>query len=366
MENRQIPLSRVQLFWLNLAFWSGLCLLDIVHYYAYEAGAETENLLLKIVSYSVPYYLGFWILSFGIYRVFHRVKEWPWKKALVTLLGVSFLFGILNMLFSIPLRMLWRRAYAGSEYTFLEAFLINVSKMYPMAISGMLMFCVVLIILFAMNYYQKYRNQYTQTLELESKLTKAQLQTLKMQLQPHFLFNALNTISMMVRQQKGDKAVTMISGLSDLLRKTLNRQSVQLVPLEEEMDILRQYLEIEEVRFQDKLTVSLEIAENTREIKVPSLLLQPIVENAFKYGISRSLGDAFLGISSQINGNYLYLLVENTGPGLPPGWSLQSNQGIGLSSTISRLEQLFGDNFRFRIDNRAKGGVLVEIRIPVQ
>ncbi|MCB0838401.1 MAG: histidine kinase [Bacteroidetes bacterium] len=365
MEQKHIPLTKSQLFLANFLFWALLCALDILQQYVYSTREANDPSWFHILSYVVPYFVSLWALSFLIYRIFLKTIDWPFKRQILTFLPTGLLFGVVNMLISIPSVMVLMRLKEPAEHTFLKALEINISRMYPMIFSGMLMFWLVMFILFALNFYQKYRNQYNVSLELESRLARSELQTLKMQLQPHFLFNALNTIAMMVRGKKTTQAVEMISGLSDLLRKTLSRQSEQMAPFSDELEILRKYLAIEQVRFKDKLTVQFDIDPQSMEVEVPGLLLQPIVENAFKYGISRSMEDAEIRITSQINGQFLHLTVTNTGPGLPEGWSLYKSKGIGLSNTLARLKQLYHENFRFQIDNMEDKGVWVEIRIPV-
>ena len=349
----------------SFLFWTVLCLLDILQQYAYSAESKDGPNWFYILTYAVPYFVSLWGLSIAMYRIFIRLTSWSIKKRIITLTVVSFLFGIVNMFITIPSVMVLRRLKMEHEHTFLDALWLNISRMYPMVFAGTLMLLLIVLILFAFNFYQKYRNQYNVSLELESRLTRSELQTLRMQLHPHFLFNALNTIAMMVRGKRGNQAVEMITGLSDLLRKTLSRQSEQFFPFTEELEILKKYLAIEQVRFKDKLTISFEIDPKSLNVNVPSLILQPIVENAFKYGISQSLEEGEINITSQIHGQFLHLTVTNTGPLLPHDWKLHQNMGIGLSNTEARLKQLYHENYRFQIDNMDDRGVWVEMRIPI-
>jgi LytS/YehU family sensor histidine kinase len=155
------------------------------------------------------------------------------------------------------------------DKTFWQNFKSTLSWDYPLVTNSFLVYWLMIIIMFGLNFYKKFKNQYIQNLELESQLTQSELQTLKMQLQPHFLFNALNTISMMVRRKKGDQAVVMISGLSDLLRTTLTRQSDQFVTLKEELELIRKYLEIEQNRFKDNIKVVYEIDAKLNKYQCP-------------------------------------------------------------------------------------------------
>lgn len=222
------------------------------------------------------------------------------------------------------------------------------------------------VALFALDFYKRFRDQQIRAMSLESQLSQAELRTLKRQLQPHFLFNALNTIAMMVRRNKEEEAVDMISALSDLLRSSLKKQSDQMVMLSEEIDLLKKYLKIEQVRFKDKLTLSFHLQPESLSISVPNLLLQPIVENAFKYGVSQRMEEAGISIISNLSDDFLHLSVVNLGPPLPPDWDFEKNKGIGLSNTVARLKQVYGEAYRFSIKSIDDTGVAVEIRIPLE
>jgi LytS/YehU family sensor histidine kinase len=180
----------------------------------------------------------------------------------------------------------------------------------------------------------------------------------------HFLFNAFNTIAMMVRQKKSDAAVEMIGGLSDMFRMSLNKESRQFVKLKDEIELLKKYLAIESVRYQDRLSVIWDIDENTLKYQVPNFVLQPIVENAFKHGISKSLDQATLGIYTRKEASHLILEVFNSGAAFSSTWELQKDKGIGLSNTIDSLLNLYKEDFKFLI-NEKDNGVSVVLKIPV-
>jgi len=198
---------------------------------------------------------------------------------------------------------------------------------------------------------------------LEGELGKAQLNSMKMQMNPHFLFNAFNTIAMMVRQKKNDETVDMIGGLCDMFRLSLNKESKQFVPLSNELELIRKYLAIESLRYQDRLTITWKIDENVLNEEVPNLVLQPIVENAFKHGISKTLDKAQLDISIQEEMQYIIIEVFNTGSGLSGEWELQKDKGIGLSNTIDRLLKLYKEGFKFLIKEK-DDGVSIILKLP--
>jgi LytS/YehU family sensor histidine kinase len=187
-----------------------------------------------------------------------------------------------------------------------------------------------------------------------------------MQLQPHFLFNTLNGIAGLVRDNKNQAAVSMLVGLSDLLRYTLEHSDRQEVELREELKFIKLYLDIQQMRFSDRLKIEFDIDPESARALVPNLLLQPIAENALRHGVERSTTASVVGIRSTVVGDLLRLTVVDDGAGLPDNWQLKGSSGIGLANTVARLEQLYGSQHRFDISNRDSGGVEVMIEIPLR
>ncbi len=199
--------------------------------------------------------------------------------------------------------------------------------------------------------------------ELQSQLMQARLSALNMQLQPHFLFNTLNTIMVLVRQGKGREAEEMLGRLSDLLRCVLEDVDAQEVPLRRELEYLELYLAIEQVRFQDRLRISIDVDAEALDAAVPYMGLQPIVENAIRHGIGRSSTAGNIRISAcHLNGS-LEIKVEDDGPG--PGLeSGARTRGIGLANTRARLAQLYGDAGRFQLETGNTGGAVATMILP--
>lgn len=241
--------------------------------------------------------------------------------------------------------------------TFL-ALLINQFEWY------FLIYWAIIIVGYAFEYYQQVQHKEIDALQLEAKLVKAQLQALKMQLHPHFLFNTLNTISAQIRFDEKKAAITMLAGLSDLLRRALQQREKQLLPLSEEISFIKQYLDIEKTRFKHKLDVRLEIDPDTAPIEVPGFLLQPIVENAIYHGLTKKIGAQKLEIKTHIDNDRLIISIYNDGPLLPLGFVPGQSSGIGLSNTVDRLEQLYGENHKFELTN-AEQGVLATLSLPI-
>lgn len=197
---------------------------------------------------------------------------------------------------------------------------------------------------------------------LEGSLTRANLESLRMQLNPHFLFNTLNAISVMALKGERHGVVRTLTLLSDLLRVSLEN-TAQVVPLRDEIAFLERYLEIEEIRFKDRLTVRMDLNPATLDAEVPTLLLQPLVENAIKHGISRKPGTGEIVVRSYVVSNQLVIEVSDTGPGFTHSTD-STRTGIGLANTRARLEQLYGANQALVLDNAPGGGALVHVHVP--
>lgn len=230
--------------------------------------------------------------------------------------------------------------------------------------SDLLVYGAVLGVFYALDYYRKYREREFLASRLEAQLAQAQLDSLRMQLHPHFLFNTLNSIVGLVRDNKNNAAVNMLVGLSDLLRHTLDHSARHEVELREEINLIKLYLSIQEMRFSDRLRIELDIDPRTTKALVPNLILQPLTENALRHGIGRSANSGLVGIRSAVEDGHLRLTVYDEGAGLPEDWQLNGSAGIGLANTAARLQQLYDDDHQFDIRNRDGGGVEVVIVMP--
>jgi LytS/YehU family sensor histidine kinase len=199
--------------------------------------------------------------------------------------------------------------------------------------------------------------------QLETRLVEAQLQALQRQLQPHFLFNTLNTISAVMHRDV-HAADNMIAKLSDLLRLSLQTLDVQETPLKDELDFLSKYLEIEQTRFRDRLTVVFDVRPDTLDALVPNLILQPLVENSIKHGIAPRPGPGRIDIRARRVDDRLEIEVRDNGPGLSATRLSDFNRGVGLTNTRSRLHHLYGADHRFEFRQPREGGLQVLIVIP--
>jgi Putative regulator of cell autolysis len=217
-------------------------------------------------------------------------------------------------------------------------------------------------VLLAIDLRRKLRAQELAGARLHAELAKAELDALRVQLHPHFLFNTLNAISMLVRKGEGETAVRMIAGLSELLRLALATVGQQEVPLRQELDFLERYLTLQQIRFPDRLRIEMRIAPETLEARVPSLVLQPLAENAVRHGIAPSIAGGSVEVAAAREGEQLVLSVRDTGVGLAPG--AESPGGVGLRNVRARLQHLYPGRHHFRVANRLEGGVESLLEIP--
>jgi len=210
--------------------------------------------------------------------------------------------------------------------------------------------------------YQRYKTEDLRSAQLEARLIETELKALREQLRPHFLFNTLNTISVLIREQKNDSAVTLIARLSALLRMSLDPSRAHEVTLREELDFLEGYVEIQKARFSDRLEVNIDIDPSALSLRIPNLLLQPIVENAILHGIAPKSAPGRVDVLAHVAGDRLHLEVRDDGPGLPPAHA--HLPGIGLANTRARLEKIYGTDHRLTLTSEPGRGVTVQIEIP--
>lgn len=215
----------------------------------------------------------------------------------------------------------------------------------------------------ALAYYRKFREREMHAILLESRLAQTQLQMLKMQLQPHFLFNTLNAISALMHQDV-ELADQMLARLAQLLRSTLETAGTQEVSLKQELEFIELYLEIEQARFGPRLVVRLDADPETMDAYVPNLILQPLVENAVRHGVAPRRETGHIEIRARRENGSLRVDVMDDGPGLASDSGPRKRDGVGLTNTRARLQQIYGDEHQFTLANRAGGGLVVTLRVP--
>jgi two-component system, LytTR family, sensor kinase len=321
----------------------------------------------EVVSWSFAYYLCWAALTPLIFSLARRVpltrRRWagPLAFHLATSVVVSALAPTMTcFLFSLvsrrvpwaelvgPMMAYWTRTAAAR------------------AVSDPLTYWMILAAGSALSAFDEDRRREQQAAELRRALVAAQVEALKMKLQPHFLFNTLNSISFLAVEKDTDGVVTMVERLGGLLRASMQVTGSQLVSVGEELALVDQYLAIEEIRFTDRLHVTRRIAPGAVDALIPSFVLQPMIENSIKHGFSRRIDASRLELAIRRDGDALVVTVEDDGPGVPPGWDLATHCGRGLKNVIERLEKLFPGAWAFSLRNQPSGGAIARLRIPWQ
>ncbi|KAF7786017.1 MULTISPECIES: histidine kinase [Pseudoalteromonas] len=220
---------------------------------------------------------------------------------------------------------------------------------------------------FGIKYYQLLQSERQKALKANTMAHEAQLKMLRYQLNPHFLFNTLNAISTLVLVEENKDANQMVSRLSDFLRYTLNTDPIKKVPLEQELHALKLYLNIEKVRFDERLEVVFDITEEAKQALVPSLIMQPLIENSIKYAIAHMASGGKIEIRAQVFANELLLEVGDNGPGASiENGQLSNVQGVGIANTQDRLRTLYENNYSFVLAHNTPSGLKVNIRVPFE
>jgi signal transduction histidine kinase len=224
-------------------------------------------------------------------------------------------------------------------------------------------YALILTVTYLMDARESVARQATETARLNEELSKAQLAALRRQIEPHFMYNTLNSIAGLVRDRRNDAAVSMIVGLSEFLRRSSEDSHRSQVPLLEEVEYLQRYLEIQKARFGERLQISLDIPTELLGAQVPNLLLQPLVENAIKHGISKRVSGGTVRVGGACLDGNLCLSVYNDGPPLPPDWEA-TRTGVGIGNLRTRLQILHGSQSELHLRQAEPGGVEVVVRLP--
>jgi two-component system LytT family sensor kinase len=236
-------------------------------------------------------------------------------------------------------------------------------RLYNGVLSDLILYGTILLVSHILDSRERLAHQQTETARLNEQLSKAQLNALRRQIEPHFLFNTLNAIAGLVRENRNDAAVSMIAGLSDFLRRVLQDSERQQVSLEEELDFTQKYLDIQKVRFAERLEFNVLVPRELLLAQVPSLILQPMVENAIKHGIAKRVQGGAIRVAAYRSNGSLTLNVYNDGPSLATHWET-SRSGIGISNMRTRLQGLYGDAFDLTMRNQEPGGVEISVSVP--
>ncbi len=344
--------DRQKFFWiLHIGGWFGFAL---VHYIGSFASDMRDIYVFIILSNA---YIGA-MLTLPLRYLYQRVWDMtPWKLILA-ILGASYFVGAL-----------WSLAQNLSFFEFYKfGYRPNEWSMYFRNTLGS--FYIILCwsgLYFGIKYYQMLQKERQKALQSANMANQAQLKMLRYQLNPHFLFNTLNAISTLIMCKENDTANKMVSKLSDFLRYSLHTDPINKVPLQQEVKALSLYLEIEKIRFEDRLSVEWLITEDAEQALVPSLLLQPLIENSIKYAIAACEEGGVISVSAKTFGHDLLLEVRDNGPGIDNGHFKQDKAGVGvgITNTKERLLTLYDDH-SFVLSSVEPNGLKVNIRIPLE
>lgn len=294
------------------------------------------------------------------YRVYASAPTGERLMALFASLVMAFLHEtVSNIMFYLP------RHIFGVE-AFTNSILHRIINFYPAGIIDRLIEYWILYAIFsAIEYQRKFRDKQIELAQVEGQLFGAQLNALRLQLQPHFLFNTLNTISSLMEIDiKG--AQRIVSKLGSLLRGVLDKDKRNLIPLREELEFIKSYLGIEQARFNDRLSIQYNIDEDTLGAMVPTLVLQPLVENAIKHGFARKTGKGEIQVRTKIAGNQIVMTIKDDGAGSNHSTHQLLDEGIGLKNVKERLNLLYKEHYQLTIHSAPGAGFEVNITIPYQ
>jgi signal transduction histidine kinase len=339
-------------FWiLQSAGWTGYFVLRTLSGIgnAKDWGYVLHTALLTAAGYSIT------LLMAAVYRRLIRMRPvYTWVGTILVVIIAAAVFSAIET---------WSAAtfvdptIRPEGLRFLGAILLTVSLLVAWS-----------ALYYSINFFILLEEQSDRLLRLESQASNAQLAMLRYQLNPHFLFNTLNSISTLVLLKQTDRANAMLSRLSSFLRYTLVNETTGTVTLAQEIETLKLYLEIEKMRFEERLRPHFRVDRNAMRAHLPSLLLQPLMENAIKYAVTPQEGGADISVEARLQGERVIITVSDTGPGADAQYTVRAEQstGVGLANIRDRLAQAYGDNHRFETQSDITGGFRVFIDIPYQ
>ena len=349
---KKLVQNKNQLFWLlHTAGWLGFAL---VHY----LGSLLHDLRdIFIVIIFLNAYSG-WMLTIPLRYLYKYIWNFKPTHIVLIIVAVSYITGVIwQVIKNLNYWEIYKHGYEPEH-------LIYYTK------SSVWSFYIVMswsILYFGIKYYQMLQTAKQNVLKANTEAHQAQLKMLRYQLNPHFLFNTLNAISTLILLKDNKIANGMVTKLSDFLRYTLDNDPIKKVTLDNEIEVLTLYLDIEKVRFEERLNVVFTVEEQCKKALVPSMILQPLAENAIKHAISVQEEGGTISVSVTSNNNYLLIEMSDDGPGAEiVNGNLYRENGVGLVNTKERLDALFGEDFSLVVSNNTPKGVKVNITLPLQ
>lgn len=338
--------------------WTLLALISASEKYLTHFSEGTAISVGEALSYGLVSWYTFAVLSLPVIWLTRKIPLGGMR--VVRGMGIFLLASIaFSLAHTTITHVLWYERY-GPDFLFSQSYFLHLLFHYQM---DLLVFAGVVAIYYLQQFHRRAREREVRESQLETQLTRAQLQVLKTQIQPHFLFNTLNNIASLMYDQP-DRAYDMLTRLSGLLRASLEQSGRQEVRLEEELALLDDYIAIQQTRFPDRLSVVREIAPETLAMRVPGFILQPLVENAIRHGIAPFAFEGKLTISAAVIAETLQICIRDNGPGISGNPEAAFSRGMGLSNCRRRLEQLYGKDQQLELRNEPGGGFTVCLHLP--
>jgi two-component system LytT family sensor kinase len=348
--------NRTALFWtLHVGGWAAYALSQLAGTLIYDE--KYKHMSGSVTVIAIAAVSGF-LLSLQLRYIYQRL----WNRSPQTIFAVAL---ISCYLFALIWRVIINSAYLEFTSVSMEWEMRSVLEFFSNAMHSTYLLLCWTGIYFGIKYYMSYQQQHEATLRAAALAQEAQLKMLRYQLNPHFLFNTLNAISTLILDSENRTANQAVMRLSEFLRYTLDQDPMKKVTLRQEIEAMNLYLTTEKLRFGDRLHLEFAVEERALEALVPSLLLQPLIENAVKFAVSPSERGGTVRIEGRARGSMLELVVADDGPGLNTGAAPGAGRGVGLRNTRERLAVLYGDNHRFvALDN--KPGLRIELGLPLE
>lgn len=347
--------SRQRQYWaLQTIGWSGYLFFLVAQAWANDGGDPVHTL------YALVSTLTGMLLSMGMHRVFKDTWDHaPIARAVSTVIAVGIATGLwAGWKFYVYLQIYPPKGH--KDISILAEYLYWYSYSFFILLSWAGLY-------YGIKYYQMMKEEHENGLRIAAMAHQTQLKMLRYQLNPHFLFNTLNAISTLIMDHKADTANRMVSELSHFLRYSLDNDPMQKVSLAQEVEAMKLYLDIEKVRFEERLELDIQLDDAARKARIPSLLLQPLVENAIKYAVALSESGGAIRLQARVFADELLMEISDDGPGIPNlDQVMASAQGVGLNNTRERLRVIYGGNHSCKFTNLEPHGLRVSIRIPFE
>jgi len=342
---------------ISFVLWTVLAFLSAAGAHVYTASMGSPESWAQLLAWNITISFVWSVLTPPVYALARRFtfERSNWKLVLPLHLATS-----VTLTFLAACLIVWLEPFVTWTP---EAHLPYLPHVLSRAFMDLQRYWYIVLITQAISYYGKYRERELQSSQLEAQLALAQLEVLKIQLEPHFLFNTLNSIAALARND-GPAAENMTLQLADLLRFSLDAMGVHEVPLSRELTMLQKYIDIQQMRFRDRLQVEMDIAPNTLSALVPNMVLQPLVENAIRHGIGPRRAPGQVRISSRQVFDELWMEICDDGIGLTRFDGSIPCEGVGLRNTRARLQQLYNHDHRLILEDAPGGGCMVKIHIP--